>query len=174
VLVNGAGGGMGTFAVQMARARGAEVTGVDAGPKLEMIRSIGADHVVDYGAQDVTRLGERYDLILDVQARRSVRDWRRALAPDGAYLMVGGSTRRILQGALYGQYVSQTSDMTMGILPGWPHSRRDMEDVNGLIEAGSVRPVIDRTYPLDDAAQALRYVKSGEALGKVVIRVADA
>jgi NADPH:quinone reductase-like Zn-dependent oxidoreductase len=174
VLVNGAGGGMGTFAVQMAKARGAEVTGVDAGPKLEMIRSIGADHVIDYESQDVTRLGERYDLILDVQARRSVHDWRRALAPDGAYLMVGGSTGRILQGVLYGQLVSRTSDMSMGILPGWPHSRRDMEDVNALIEAGSVRPVIDRTYPLAEAAQALRYVKSGEALGKVVIRVADA
>ncbi len=174
VLVNGAGGGMGTFAVQMAKARGAEVTGVDSGPKLELLRSIGADHVVDYQVEDVTEGHRRYDLILDVQAHRSVRDYRRILAPDGAYLMVGGSSWRILQGALLGQFISQTSDMTIGILPGWPHTRRDMEEVNELLESGAIRPVIDSSYPLAEAAEALRRVDQGLALGKVVITITGA
>lgn len=174
VLVVGAGGGMGTFAVQMARARGASVTGVDRAAKLETVRSIGAEHVIDHEAQDVTRGDRRFDLILDTRAQRSVRDFRRILKPGGAYLVVGGSTWRILQGALLGLYLSRTSDVRLGLLPGWPHSRRDMDDVDALIESGALRPVIDRVHPLEEAAAALRRVAEGGAVGKVVIRVAGA
>ena len=174
VLVNGAGGGMGTFAVQMAVARGARVTGVDRAHKLQAIRSLGAERVVDFEREDATGSGVRYDLILDVQAHRSVRDWERVLAPGGAYLIVGGSTRRILQAAFVGQLASRGSDRRLGILPGWPHRRRDMDDVNELIASGAVRPVIDRTYPLAEAAAALRHVADGRAVGKVVIEIADA
>lgn len=172
VLVNGAGGGMGTFAVQMALARGAEVTGVDSAAKLELIRSLGAE-AIDYLAQDPTQMDARFDLILDVQARRSARDWQRILAPDGAYLMVGGSARRILAGTLQGQLISGDSEMKIGIMPGWPHSEQDMQDVNELIESGSVRPIVERIYPLAETAAALRHVADGRALGKVAISVAE-
>lgn len=172
VLINGAGGGMGTFAVQMAAASGAHVTGVDSAAKLGLVRSLGAQDAIDYAAQDPTRTDSPYDLILDVFARRSVRDWRRALKPDGAYLMVGGSSARVLQGAL-SQLYSRTSEQKLGLLFGWPHSRQDMDDVNALIESGAVRPVIDRVYPLEDAAAALRRVEDGAMLGKVVIAVAE-
>jgi len=173
VLISGAGGGMGTFAVQMAAARGAHVTGVDSAAKLDLVRSLGAQDAIDYAAQDPTRTDSPYDLILDVFARRSVGDWRRALKPDGAYLMVGGSSGRILQGALLGQLYSQTSEQKLGLLYGWPHTREDMDDVNGLIESGAVRPIIDRRYPLEDTAAALRRVEEGAMLGKVVIAVAE-
>jgi NADPH:quinone reductase-like Zn-dependent oxidoreductase len=171
VLVNGAGGGMGTFAVQMAKARGALVTAVDRGSKRELLRSIGADEVVDFEAQDPTRLDDRFDLVLDVVARRSVRDWRRVLAPAGAYLMVGGTTRRIVEGALLGHVLVRGGTQRLGILPGWPHSEQDMAEVNELLESGAIRPVIDRVYPLADAAAALQRVADGAALGKVVISI---
>jgi NADPH:quinone reductase-like Zn-dependent oxidoreductase len=174
VLVNGAGGGMGTFAVQMAAARGARVTGVDGAAKHELLRSIGADETIDYQTQDPVDLGGAYDLILDVFARRSIRDWQRILAPDGAYLMVGGSSGRILSGFLLGTLLSRNSEQKLGLLLGWPQTRRDMDDVNALIEAGSVRPVIDRRYPLEEAATALRRVEDGLALGKVVVTIAEA
>ena len=174
VLVNGAGGGMGTFAVQMASARGAHVTGVDSEAKHELLRSVGADEVLDYQTQDPVAMGETYDLILDVFARRSIRAWRRILAPTGAYLMVGGSSGRILTGLLLGTLLSRDSDQKLGLLLGWPQTRRDMDDVNALIEAGSVRPVIDRRYPLEEAAAALRRVEDGQALGKVVVTIAEA
>jgi NADPH:quinone reductase-like Zn-dependent oxidoreductase len=173
VLVNGAGGGMGSFAVQFAKARGAHVTGVDLAGKHEMLRSIGADEVLDHELADPTRLDARFDLILDVQAHRSVRDWRRVLAPGGAYLMVGGGTWRILQGAVLGQLLSRPDGQRLGILTGWPHSRRDMEEVDELIASGAVRPVIDRTYPLAETASALQRVADGDVVGKVVIRIAD-
>lgn len=174
VLINGAGGSMGTFAVQMAVARGAHVTGVDSAAKLELIRSLGAEEVIDYRQQDPVTSDVLYDLILDVFARRSVRDWQRALTPDGAYRMVGGSTWRILHGFIVGQMISRGSDQELGVLYGWPHSRRDMDEVNALLESGAMRPVIDRVYPLEEAAAALRRVEDGLALGKVVVRVAEA
>ncbi len=171
VLINGAGGGMGTFAVQMAAARGAHVTGVDAAEKLELIASLGADEVIDYVAADPVETSARYDLIIDVFARRPVGDWQRVLTPTGAYLMVGGSTRRIVAGFAQGARLSKPDGQKLGILFGWPHSRQDMSDVNELIEAGAVRPVIDRSYPLAEAAAALRRVDDGLAQGKVVITV---
>ena len=170
-LINGAGGGMGTFALQMAKARGATVTGVDNASKLDLISSLGAARAIDYRSGDVIESDQRYDLIIDVQARRSVRDWQQVLTPDGAYLMVGGSTWRILHGVFAGMVISQSSDMKLGIMPGWPHEPRDMEDVDALIESGAVRPVIERTYPLEEAAAALRHVADGKALGKVVVTI---
>ena len=171
VLVNGAGGGMGTFAVQMARSFGAEVTGVDSAPKLELIRSLGAEHVIDYRAEDYTKTGQQYDLILDVQAHRSVRASRRALAPDGAYLMVGGSTRRIIEGIALGTLMTSTSDQKLGLLLGWPNRRRDIDQVSELIESEAVRPVVDHVYPLEDAAEAMRRVEAGDVMGKVAISI---
>ena len=169
VLVNGAGGGMGTYAVQMAVARGAAVTGVDRADKLELVRSLGAVRVIDYQAVDYTRQPERYDLIIDVFARRSVRDSRRALKPAGAYTVVGASTPRILQSFLLGALLTRTSDQRIGPLFGWPHSEQDVDDVNELIEAGAVRPVIDRVYPLAKAPDAMQRVADGDVAGKAVI-----
>jgi NADPH:quinone reductase-like Zn-dependent oxidoreductase len=172
VLVNGAGGGMGTFALQMAKARGAHVTGVDRGPKLERLRSMGADAVIDFEAQDPTRTDERFDLVLDVVARRSVRDWRRVLTPTGAYLMVGGTTRRIIEGALLGQLWSKADGQRLGILPGWPHTEQDKTEVDQLIGSEAIRPVIDRTYPLAQTAAALQRLSDPTAVGKIVIDIA--
>jgi NADPH:quinone reductase-like Zn-dependent oxidoreductase len=174
VLVNGAGGGMGTFALQMAKTRDAHVTAVDSAAKLELLRSLGADEVIDYRQEDYSLRHERFDLILDIQAQRSVRDSRRALAPDGVYRMVGGSTRRILEAATLGVLISRTSPQSVGLLLGWPNRRRDMDEVSQLLGSGAIHPIIDRTYPLSQAAAALRYVADGRARGKVVIDITTA
>ncbi|MEX1343843.1 MAG: NAD(P)-dependent alcohol dehydrogenase [Candidatus Limnocylindrales bacterium] len=171
VLVNGGGGAMGSFAIQMARAKGAHVTAVDSAAKLELLRDLGADEVVDYRARDVTASDERYDFVLDVIARRSVRDWQRILNPSGRYRMVGGSAFRILAGYLQGQLIGRSSEQDLGLLMGWPHTRQDMEEVNGLIEAGLVRPAIGHRFPLEEAAAALRTVKDGRSMGKVLIDI---
>jgi len=174
VLVNGAGGGMGTFAVQMAVARGAHVTGVDRADKLDLVRSIGAEQTVDYEADDPTQTDARYDLVLDVQAHRSARDWQRVLTPDGAYRVVGGSAWRIVQSVLLGQLASRSTRQSLGILPGWPHTRQDMDEVKELLESGAVRPVVEQVYALHDAAAALRHVAGGRAMGKIVVEIATA
>ncbi len=171
VLVNGAGGGMGTFAVQMAKARGAHVTAVDSAEKLELLRSIGADETIDYRAEDVTASDERYDHVLDVIARRSVRDWRPILTPTGRYRMVGGSAVRVLAGFAQGRILSQPGGQDLGLLMGWPQSRQDMDEVNAFIESGQVRPVIGHRFPLEEAATALRVVKDGRSMGKVAIEI---
>ena len=173
MLINGAGGGMGTFAVQMAVARGARVTGVDRAGKLDLIRSVGAELAIDCEADDPTHSEHRYDLVLDVQAHRSARDWQRLMAPDGTYRVVGGSGWRIIQSVLLGQLASRSSQQSLGILPGWPHTRQDMDEVNELIGSGAVRPVIDQVYPLVEAAAALRHVADGRAMGKVVVAIAE-
>jgi len=171
VLVNGGGGSMGTYAIQMARARGAHVTGVDSEAKLELMRALGAERVIDYRREDPTELPERFDLVLDVYARRSVRDWRRILRPDGAYLMVGGSTRSIIAGFALGTALSREGGQKLGLLYGWPHTRQDMDDVNELLTSGAMRPAIDRVYPLEQTAAALRRLEDGLALGKVIISI---
>ena len=171
VLVNGGGGGLGTFAVQMAKARGAHVTGVDSAAKLELMRSLGADEVVDYRTDDVVSLGDRYDMVLDVFARRSVSEWQRVLAPTGRYRMVGGSAFRILAGFVRGRRLSRTDGQSLGLLMGWPQTRSDMAETNALLESGQVRPVIGDRFPLEEATAALRQVKGGRAMGKVVIDI---
>ncbi len=167
VLINGAGGGAGTFAVQIAKSFGAEVTGVDSTSKLDMMRSIGADQVIDYTREDFTKNGQRYDLILDVAAYHSIFDYKRALSPKGIYVMVGGSTARIFQVMFLGPWISMTGSKKMGILMHKPN--KDLAFLKELFEAGKVVPVIDRRYPLSEVAEALRYFGEGHAQGKVVI-----
>ena len=173
VLINGAGGGVGTFAVQIAKSRGAEVTGVDRPDKFDMLRSIGADHVVDYVREDFTRNGQSYDLVLDVVASRSISDYKRALSPGGVFVMVGGSLPAILQAFLLGPLVSMTGSRKTGIVMWKPNDRPDLEILAELFASGKVVPVIDRSYPLNETADALRYVEAGNARGKVVITVAQ-
>jgi NADPH:quinone reductase-like Zn-dependent oxidoreductase len=172
VLINGAGGGGGTFAVQIARSFGADVTGVDSAIKLDLMRSLGADQVIDYAHEDFTRTGQRYDLILDFVASRSVFDCRRALRPKGRYVVVGGSIPRLLQVLILGPWISVTTGKKMGIL-GWRLNTRDLGCIKELFEAGKVTPVIDRRYPLSEVAEAMRHLGAGLAKGKVVITVAD-
>ncbi len=167
VLINGAGGGVGTFAVQLAKYFGAEVTGVDSTKKLDMLRSLGADQVIDYTQEDYTRSGQHYDRIIDVVARRSIFDYKRALNPRGIYLMVGGSTAAIFQVFLLGPLISMTGSKKMGALMLKPN--KDLAFLKELFEAGKVKPVIDRRYPLSEAAEAFRYLEEGHAKGKVVI-----
>lgn len=169
VLINGAGGGSGTFAIQIAKLSGANVTGVDSEPKLDMMRSIGADHVVDYTREDFTRSGERYDLILDLVARRSIFDLKRALSRNGVYVLAGGSMGQIFQTLILGSLISMTGSKKMGMLAVEQNRREDLIYIGNLIETGKIRVVIDKQYPLGDVQEALRYLGDGHALGKVVI-----
>jgi NADPH:quinone reductase-like Zn-dependent oxidoreductase len=174
ILINGAGGNVGPFAVQIAKSFGAEVTGVDRTAKLDMLRSIGADHVIDFTREDFTRDGQRYDRILDLVARRSMFDWKRALLPHGSYVLQGGSTERLLQGAVLGPVISVAGSRTLGVMWWWkPFKQEDVLILKELIDAGSVAPVIDRRYPLSAVPEALRYMAEGQFRGKIVITVAN-
>jgi NADPH:quinone reductase-like Zn-dependent oxidoreductase len=168
VLINGAGGGVGTFAVQIARSFGAEVTGVDSAAKLDLVRSLGAGQAIDYAQVDFTKNGQTYDLILDMVVDRSSFDYKRALSPDGTFVVIGGTTPRILQTVLLGLWLSKTSSKKMGILLHKPDPA-DLVFMNELFESRKVAPVIDRRYPLSDVAEALRYFASGQVQGKIVI-----
>ncbi|MBW2597734.1 MAG: NAD(P)-dependent alcohol dehydrogenase [Deltaproteobacteria bacterium] len=169
VLINGAGGGAGTFAVQIAKSFGAEVTGVDSTRKLDMMRSIGADQVIDYTKEDFTKNRQHDDLILDVAAYHSIFDYKRALSPKGIYVIVGGSSAAAFQAMFLGSWISMTGSKKMGILMHKPN--KDLAFMKELLEAGKVVPVIDRHYPLSEVAEALRYFGEGHARGKVVITV---
>jgi NADPH:quinone reductase-like Zn-dependent oxidoreductase len=168
VLINGAGGGAGTFAVQIAKAYGAEVTGVDGPGKLEMLRSIGADHVIDYTREDFTRNGQQYDVILDMAAYRAVFESRPSLTPNGIYLMAGGSGTTLLQSAFLGPLMSRTGKGRVTLLLA-DSSRKDLVYMTELFEAGTVVPVIDGCYPLSQAGEALRRVGEKQSRGKVII-----
>lgn len=165
VLINGAGGGSGTFAIQMAKDIGAEVTAVDSTEKLETMRSLGADHVIDYTQEDYTQNGQQYDLIFDNVANRSLSDYKRALSANGIFVMVGGESFSILQAML----LSMTGSRKFTLL--LHKANKDLDDVVKLLEAGKVVPVIDRCYPLNEVPDALRYFGAGHAKGKVVIIV---
>jgi NADPH:quinone reductase-like Zn-dependent oxidoreductase len=168
VLINGAGGSGGTFAIQLAKHCGAEVTGVDRTGKLDFMRSLGADHVIDYTRQDFTRNGEQYDLILDLVAHRSVFATQRALRPGGTYFFVGGSAGIILQILLFGLSIRKRTGKNVRMLA-VPQSRKGLIAITELVEAGQIVPVIDRHYPLSEIREAMRYVGEGLAKGKVVI-----
>jgi len=170
VLVNGAGGGAGTFAVQLAKLYGAEVTGVDNTGKLNFMRSLGADHVIDYTREDFTRDGKQYDLIFDVVAHRSIFAYKRALRSNGSYFLAGGSVATILQILLLGAWIRATTGMRIRILAVQPNTE-DVDFMKELIEAGKVTLVIDKTYPLSEVPEAIGYVGEGDARGKVVITV---
>jgi NADPH:quinone reductase-like Zn-dependent oxidoreductase len=170
VLINGAGGGAGTFAVQLAKMYGAEVTGVDNYGKLDFMRSLGADHVIDYTREDFTKNGKQYDLILDIVAHRSVFAYKRALRPNGSYFLAGGSVATILQILFLGPWIRRTTGKKIRVLAVRPNIE-DLDFMKELIEAGKVTPVIDRTYPLSEVPEAMGYVGEGRAQGKVVITI---
>lgn len=169
LLINGAGGGAGTFAIQIARHFGAEVTGVDSTEKLNSMRSIGATHVIDYTQEDFTKNGQHYDMILDFAAHHSVFDYKRSLSPNGIYVMAGGSTARILQVFLLGPWISRVGNKKLAILGHKANTGLDF--IKELVEAGKVTPIIDKRYALSEAPDALRYFGEGHARGKVVITV---
>jgi NADPH:quinone reductase-like Zn-dependent oxidoreductase len=170
VLINGASGGVGTFAVQIAKYFGAEVTAVCSTRNLETARSMGADHVIDYTREDFTRNGQSYDLIFAANGNRSISDYRRALSPKGTYVMSGGSTAQLSEAMLQGPWISMTGNKKMGNSLAKPN-HADLAFVKELLESGKVIPVIDRSYPLSDVPDALRYLEGGHARGKVVITV---
>ncbi len=167
VLINGAGGGAGSFAVQLAKLFGAEVTGVDSTIKLDFMRSIGADHVIDYTKEDFTKNGQRYDLIHDGAVYRSVFDCKRALSPSGIYIMVGGSMKRIFQALLLKPWISLSSNKKIFIQAHKPN--KDLEFIKELFETGKVKSAIDRCYPLSEVPHAFQYFGERRTLGKVVI-----
>jgi len=169
VLINGASGGIGTFAVQIAKYFGAEVTGVCGARNLDLVRSLGADHVIDYAKEDFTKNGQCYDLILAVRGYHSIFAYKRALSPGGIYVMAGGSWAQIFQALLIGPWISMTGSRKLGSLTVKPN--KDLAFMKELIEAGKVKPVIDRSYPLGETAEAFRYFAEGHARGKVVITV---
>lgn len=171
VLITGASGGVGTFAVQIASAFGADVTGVCSTEKIDLVRSIGADHVVDYTREDFTEGERRYDLILDVGGYRSIRDGRRVLRPDGTYVFVGGATVRLFETMLVGPLLSMFDGRRVRFLMMTPN-RDDLITLTELVEAGDVEPIVDRQYPLEEVPEAIRYLEAGRARGKVVITVA--
>jgi NADPH:quinone reductase-like Zn-dependent oxidoreductase len=168
VLVDGASGGVGTFAVQIAKAFGAEVTAVCSTRNVDTARSLGADHVVDYTREDFTRSGQRYDLIIAANAYHSIFEYRRALSQNGIYVMAGGGWAQILQAFLLGPLLSLIGRRKMCNFMA-KINKKDLVLLIDLLEAGRVVPVIDRRYPLSEAAEAIRYLGEGHARGKVVI-----
>jgi NADPH:quinone reductase-like Zn-dependent oxidoreductase len=170
VLINGASGGVGTFAVQIAKSFGAEVTGVCSTRNLAMVRSIGADRVIDYTQEDFTKNGQRYDLIFAANGYHSIFEYKRALGPRGIYVVAGGSMAQISQAALLGPWVSMTGSKKLGSMTMKPNNE-DLASMKELLEAGKVVPVIDRRYTLSEVPEALRYLEEGHARGKVVITV---
>jgi NADPH:quinone reductase-like Zn-dependent oxidoreductase len=170
VLIHGASGGVGTFAVQIAKSFRAEVTAVCSTKKVDMVRSLGADHVIDYTQEDFTKTGQRYDLILAANGNRSMFEYKRALAPKGIYVVTGGSMAQLFQAMLLGPLLSMAESQNMGNVLARPN-QKDLACMKELLEAGKVVPVIDRCYPLSDTAEAIRYLEEGHARGKVVITV---
>jgi NADPH:quinone reductase-like Zn-dependent oxidoreductase len=170
VLIDGASGNVGPFAVQIAKTLGAEVTGVASAGKLDFVRSLGADHVLDYRKVDYTKTRGRYDWILDTDSHHSIRAVRRALRPNGSYVTLGGTTWPLIQSMVVGPLASLFSDRWSGLMLWWkPFDRDDLTTVTDLIAAGKIRPVIDRRFPLSEIVEALRWVNDGHAKGKVVI-----
>jgi len=173
VLIIGAGGGVGTLAVQIAKAEGAEVTGVCSASKTELVRSVGADHVIDYSREDFADGRNRYDVILDIAGNRSLSELRRALTPRGTLVIVGGEdagnwlgVRRQLRAAALSPFVRQKLGFFIS-----KERRQDLEELRRLLEAGTIRPVVDRTFPLEEVPAAIRYLRDGHARGKVVITI---
>ena len=172
VLINGASGGVGTFAVQIAKAFGAEVTAVCSTRNLDMVRSIGADHAIDYTREDFTRNGQRYDLILAVNGYHPISDYLRALGPEGAYVVAGGSMFQLIQAASNRNRISKTGEQKISVAS-LVQSQKGLIFMKELVESGKVIPVIDGCYPLSKIAEAFWYFEKEHAKGKVVITVAQ-
>jgi NADPH:quinone reductase-like Zn-dependent oxidoreductase len=171
LLVNGAGGGVGTFGLQIAKLNGVEVTAVDSAPKLTMLKSMGADEVVDYRQEDFTKNGKRYDLILDVKTNRSIFNYLRALSPNGSYITVGGSMSRLLQALILGPLVSLFTRKKIIIVALKPN--KDLAYMNKQFEAGNIRPILDREFQFEEIRDAFELFRKGEHRGKVVINVLE-
>jgi NADPH:quinone reductase-like Zn-dependent oxidoreductase len=170
VLINGASGGVGTYAVQIAKYFGAEVTAVCSSRNLEMARSLGADHVIDYAQEDFTKGSMRYDLIFAANGYHPISAYKRALKPRGIYVMAGGTTAQMFQAMLLGPWISMIGSKKMGAVSSKPN-QNDLTLLKELIESGKLKPVIDRRYPLREVPDAIRYLEEGHARGKVVINV---
>lgn len=171
LLINGAGGGVGTFAVQIAKLYGVEVTGVDNTGKLDMMRSMGFNHVIDYTREDFTKNGRRYDLILDVKTNRSILDYTRALSPNGTYVTVGGSLGRLLQVLFLSPWISMFSKKHIRLVA--LKLNKDLIYMNELFEAGKVKPVIDGPYKLEEVPKAFRIFGEAKHKGKLVITISN-
>ena len=172
VLINGASGGVGTFAVQIATSFGAKVTGVCSTRNVEMVRSIGADDVIDYTKKDFTTGERKYDFILDAVGNRSVGDYRRALTKDGHCVIAGFTTLgRLFQHMMWGALSSSKTGKSVGLMGTAQPNKKDFTVLKELLESNKIQPVIDRTYPLNETAEAIRYLETGHARGKVVIIV---
>jgi NADPH:quinone reductase-like Zn-dependent oxidoreductase len=171
VLINGASGGVGTFAVQIAKYYGAEVTAVCSTGKMDMVRSIGADHAIDYTKKDFTQNGGRYDLIIGVNGYRSLSDYKRALRPEGTYVNTGGTLAHIFLSMLLGPLLSKKGGKQLRSLASVQQSQKNLVEVKELLEASKIVSVIDRRYPLSEVPEAFRYFGEGHAKGKVVITV---
>jgi NADPH:quinone reductase-like Zn-dependent oxidoreductase len=164
VLINGGCGSTGTLAIQIAKLFDVEVTGVDRTEKLDMMRTLGADHVIDYTKEDFTKNGQQYDLIFDVKTTRSIFDYKRALCPNGIYATVGGKTSRILQLVFFGSLGGNKKMHMVGY-----KANKDNSYLIELFEAGKLKPVIDKCFPLEETADAFRYFGEGKFKGKIVI-----
>ena len=172
LLIDGASGNVGPFLVQIAKAMGAEVTGVASGDKLDFVRSLGADHVIDYRTTDYTRGNERYDWIVAVDSHHSIFRMSRPLRPNGTYHTMGGTGRSILGALILGPLIGRLTGKRMGLMLWWkPFLAADVATITRLIAEGKVRPAIDRRFPLAEVAEALRYVDDGHPLGKVLVTV---
>ncbi len=170
VLINGASGGVGSFAVQIAKAFGAEVTAVCSTRNLEQARSLGADHVVDYTQENFTESGRQYDLILAANGYHPIRAYQRALAPMGVYVMAGGKPAQLFEALLLGPFLSKKGGKRLAALSAQA-KKEDLLTVKELLEAGKIAPLMDRRYPLNEVPEAMRYLGAGHARGKVVITV---
>ncbi len=166
ILINGGGGSTGTLAIQLAKQFDVEITAVDSTEKLDMMRTLGADHVIDYTKEDFTDNGRQYDLIFDVKTNRSIYDYCRALVPNGAYISVGGGTSRILQLLLLGKLIKKYRLKMVAY-----KANKDLDYLVELYEAGKLKPVIDRYFPLEHTADAFRYFGEGRFKGKIVVRI---
>jgi NADPH:quinone reductase-like Zn-dependent oxidoreductase len=169
VLVNGASGGVGTFAVQIAKSFGTEVTAVCSTRNLDNARSMGADHVIDYAQEDFTKSGQRYDLIIAVNGYHSMLGYRRALSPDGICVVLGGALAQVFQALLLGPLISKTGSRKIRFMGIAKLNQKDLVFLKELLEAGKVKPMIDRQYPLSETAAAMQHLEEGHARGKVVI-----
>ena len=172
VLINGASGGVGTFAVQIAKFFGAEVTAVCSTRNQELARTLGADHIIDYTKENFTQSGKEYDLILAANGYHPLSAYKRALSPKGIYVMAGGTMSQIFSAMLLGSLMSIGGDKKMGGVSARPN-QKDLTFMKDLLEAGKVKPIIDRSYPFNDLVEALQYIGEGHSQGKVVINMAD-
>ena len=170
VLINGASGGVGTFAVQIAKAFGAEVTGVCSTGKMEMVSSLGADQVIDYRQENFTLNGQRYDLILAANGYHPLSAYKQVLSANGVYVMIGGSGRQMFEVLLLGPFLSRKGGKQLGNLLAEPN-QKDLLAIKTLVESGKIKPIIDRRYALNEVPEAIRYLEEGHARGKVVITV---